>query len=147
MARGVNKCHFIGNLTRDPEVKYMPSGKAVASFAIAVNESRKDKDGNKQERVEYVNISMFGKLAEIAGQYLTKGAPVYVEGKLHTEKFQDKQTGQDRYSTKIIADDMQMLGGGGQRSSDGQAPKGKPSQPAQREPGDDFDDFSDDIAF
>ena len=105
----VNKWIGIGNLGRDPEVRYMPSGKAVASFSIACSESWKDKTtGEKQERTEWVNISCFDKLAEICGQYLKKGSQVYVEGKLKTDKYQ--KDGQDHYSTKVIISDMRMLG-------------------------------------
>jgi single-strand DNA-binding protein len=147
MARGVNKVILVGTCGKDPETRYMPSGGAVTSISVATNESWKDKQtGEKQERTEWHNITFFGRLAEIAGEYLKKGSQVYIEGSLRTEKWQDKQ-GQDRYTTKIIASEMQMLGsrsgGGGtsdwssQSSSQGavqnQAP---PSAP----PADDFDD-------
>jgi single-strand DNA-binding protein len=115
MARGVNKVILIGNLGQDPEVKYMPSGSAVTNLRIATSESFKDKEtGEQQERTEWHSVAMFGRLAEIAGEYLRKGSQVYIEGRLRTRKWQDKQ-GQDRYSTEIIADQMQMLGsrGGG----------------------------------
>lgn len=107
----LNKVLLIGNLGRDPEVRYMTNGEAVANFSIATTESWKGKDGQKQERTEWHNIVMYRKLAEIAGQYLKKGSAVYVEGKLQTRKWQDKNTGQDRYTTEIIADEMKMLGG------------------------------------
>ena len=105
----VNKCIFIGNLTKDPEIRYSPSGDGIANFSIAVNESWKDKNGQKQERVEFVNVVAYRKLAEIIGEYLRKGASVYIEGKMQTRKWQTKD-GQDRYTTEIIADKMQMLG-------------------------------------
>jgi single-strand DNA-binding protein len=107
----VNKVILVGNLGRDPEVRYMPNGEAVCNFSIATTDSWKDKSGQKQERTEWHNIVMYRKLAEIAGEYLKKGRPVYVEGRLQTRKWQDKDTGKDRYTTEIIADQMQMLGG------------------------------------
>ena len=106
----VNKVILIGNLGRDPEVRHMPNGDAVCNFNIATTDSWKDKSGAKQERTEWHNIVMYRKLAEIAGEFLKKGRPVYVEGRLQTRKWQTKE-GQDRYTTEIIADQMQMLGG------------------------------------
>ena len=106
----VNKVILVGNLGRDPEMRYMPNGEAVCNFSIATTDSWKDKSGQKQERTEWHNIVMYRKLAEIAGEYLKKGRPVYVEGRLQTRKWQTKE-GQDRYTTEIIADQMQMLGG------------------------------------
>lgn len=106
----VNKVILVGNLGRDPEVRYLPSGEAVCNFSIATTDSWKDKSGVKQERTEWHNIVMYRKLAEIAGEHLKKGQSVYVEGRLQTNKWQTKE-GQDRYSTEIIADQMQMLGG------------------------------------
>lgn len=104
----VNKFIGIGNLGRDPEMRVMPSdGKYVTNISIAITESYKDKEGKKQEVTEWVNVVFFGKLAEIAGQYLKKGSKVYIEGKLKTEKYQ--KDGQDRYITKVIANSMQML--------------------------------------
>lgn len=104
----VNKFIGIGNLGRDPEMRVMPSdGKYVTNISIAITESYKDKDGKKQEVTEWINVVFFGKLAEIAGQYLKKGSKVYIEGKLKTEKYQ--KDGQDRYITKVIANSMQML--------------------------------------
>jgi len=105
----LNKAILIGSLGRDPEVRYMPNGEAVANFSIATSESWKDKSGAKQERTEWHNIVAYRKLAEIIGEYLKKGAPVYIEGRIQTRKWQDKE-GNDRYSTEIIADQMQMLG-------------------------------------
>jgi single-strand DNA-binding protein len=111
MARGVNKVILVGNLGRDPEVRYMPSGNAVANVTLATTESWKDKQsGEKQERTEWHNVVFYSRLAEIAGEYLKKGSQVYVEGSLRTRKWQDK-SGNDRYTTEIIASEMQMLGG------------------------------------
>lgn len=123
MAGSVNKVILVGNLGNDPEVRYSQSGSAITTISVATSESWKDKDGNQQERTEWHRVKFFGRLAEIAGEYLKKGRQVYIEGSLRTEKYQDKQTGQDRYSTDIIANEMQMLGGnpgmgegGGERS-------------------------------
>lgn len=111
MARGINKVILIGNLGKDPEVRYMPNGDAAANVSLATSESWKDKQtGEKQERTEWHNVAFFGRLAEIAGEYLKKGAKVYIEGSLRTRKWQDKN-GQDRYTTEIIASEMQMLDG------------------------------------
>jgi single-strand DNA-binding protein len=113
MARGVNKVILVGYLGKDPEVRYMPSGTAVTNVTIATSEQWKDKQtGEQKERTEWHNIVFFNRLAEIAGEYLKKGSQVYVEGRLQTEKWQDKQ-GNDRYTTKIYANEMQMLGGRG----------------------------------
>ncbi len=141
MARGVNKVILVGNLGADPETRYMPSGSAVTNLRIATAESWKDKQsGEKQERTEWHSVAMFGRLAEIAAEYLRKGSQVYVEGRLQTRKWQDKQ-GNDRYTTEIVANEMQMLGGGGGRSS---APMSEPPARSQSAPqpagGDDFDD-------
>ena len=115
--KGVNKCIFIGTVGKDPDVRFTQSGSAVAGFSIAVNEKWKDKQtGEQKERTEWINVSAFGKLAEIIQAYVTKGTVVYVEGKMRTEKYQDKQTGQDKYATKIQADTLQMLGGGQQQA-------------------------------
>ena len=111
MARGINKVILVGNLGNDPEVRYGQSGAAITTISVATSESWKNKDGNMQERTEWHRVKFFGRLAEIAGEYLKKGRQVYIEGSLRTEKYQDKQTGQDRYSTDIIANEMQMLGG------------------------------------
>ena len=122
MARGVNKVILVGNLGKDPEVRYSPNGQAVANVTIATSESWKDKtSGEKQERTEWHRIVFFGRLAEIAGEYLKKGAQIYVEGRLQTRKWQDKD-GHDRYTTEIVANEMQMLGS---RSG-----AGMPSEPA-----------------
>ena len=113
MARGINKVILVGNLGKDPETRYMPSGKAVTNFSIATSESWKDKQtGEQKEQTEWHNIVMYDRLAEIAAEYLRKGSQVYVEGRLRTRKWQDKE-GRDRYTTEIIANEMQMLGGRG----------------------------------
>lgn len=157
----VNKVILVGNLGRDPEVRYMPNGEAVCNFSIATTENWKDKAGVKQEKTEWHNIVMYRKLAEIAGEYLAKGRPVYIEGRLQTRKWE--KDGVTRYSTEIIADSMQMLGGkdGGQSAGQGggddynqdQAPaRERPAQaskpaakPAPQKSS--FDDFEDDIPF
>ncbi len=105
----VNKVILVGNLGRDPEVRFMPNGEAVCNFSIATTENWKDKSGVKQEKTEWHNIVMYRKLAEIAGEYLKKGRPVYIEGRLQTRKWE--KDGVTRYSTEIIGDNMQMLGG------------------------------------
>lgn len=141
MARGINKVILVGNLTKDPDMRYMPDGSALAGFGVATSESWKGKDGEKQERTEFHNCTAFKKLAEIIGEYAKKGQQVYIEGKLHTEKYKDKQTGVDKYSTKIIVNDFQMLGGRSEAK-----PENKPAPaPAMREPSE--DDFDDDIPF
>lgn len=116
--RGINKVILVGNLGRDPEVRYLPSGGAVANITVATSEAWKDKNtGAMQEQTEWHRIVFYGRLAEIAGEYLRKGSKVYLEGSLHTRKWQDKQTGQDRYSTEIKASTMQMLDGKGGNST------------------------------
>ena len=113
MARGINKVILIGNLGKDPETRYMPSGSAVTNLRIATSESFKDREtGEQQERTEWHSVAMFGTLAEISAEYLKKGSQVYIEGRLRTRKWQDKEQ-KDHYSTEIIADQMQMLGGRG----------------------------------
>lgn len=113
MARGINKVILVGNLGKDPEVRYMPSGGAVANVTIATSESWKDKQtGEQKDRTEWHNVVFYNRLAEIAGEYLKKGSQCYIEGSLRTRKWQDKN-GQDRYTTEIIASEMQMLGGRG----------------------------------
>ncbi|HEY3488116.1 MAG TPA: single-stranded DNA-binding protein [Gammaproteobacteria bacterium] len=146
MARGINKVILIGHLGQDPEVKYMPSGSAVANVSIATTESWKDKtSGEKQERTEWHKVVFFARLAEIVGEYLRKGSQVYVEGRLQTRKWQDKN-GQDRYTTEIVASEMQMLGGKGGGASGSadfsqSAPAGEMSEPTGK------DGFDDDIPF
>ncbi len=151
----VNKAIIIGNLGKDPEMRYMPSGDAICNFSIATTDSWKDKSGEKQEKTEWHRISMFGKLAEIAGEYLKKGSQVYVEGRLQTRKWQDKD-GHERYTTEIVADRMQMLGsksGGGSNFEvvDNPAASAPASAPAAKKPapakGAGFDDLDDDIPF
>jgi len=159
MARGVNKVILIGNLGKDPEVRYMPSGGAVVNITLATSDTWKDKtSGEAKERTEWHNVVFFNKLAEIVGQYLKKGSRMYVEGSLRTRKWQDKD-GQDRYSTEIVAADMQMLDSrGGSSGGDDygsapatRAPASRPaparqSSPADAAPSDDhFED--DDIPF
>ena len=114
MARGINKAIIVGNLGRDPEVRYTANGSAVANITVATSESWKDKQsGERQERTEWHRVVFFGRLAEIAEEYLKKGAQVYIEGSIRTQKWQDKESGQDRYTTEIVARDMQMLGSRG----------------------------------
>lgn len=109
-SRGVNKVIIVGNLGNDPEIRYMPNGNAVANLSVATSESWKDQQGQQQEKTEWHKVTMYRRLAEIAGEYLKKGSQIYLEGKLQTRKWQDQQ-GNDRYTTEIIADTMQMLGG------------------------------------
>ena len=114
MARGINKVILVGNLGADPEVRYTASGTAITSLSVATSESWTDKQsGEKQERTEWHRVKLFGRLAEIAGEYLKKGRQIYIEGSLRTDKYTDKQ-GVERYSTDIVASEMQMLGGGGE---------------------------------
>ena len=118
MARGVNKAIIVGNLGRDPEVRYTANGSAVANVTVATSESWKDKQsGERQERTEWHRVVFFGRLAEIAEEYLKKGSQVYIEGSIRTQKWQDKESGQDRYTTEIVAREMQMLGSRGGDSS------------------------------
>ena len=149
----VNKVILIGNLGADPETRYLPSGDAVTNIRIATTEVWKDKGGEKQEHTEWHRIAFFGKLAEISGEYLKKGSPVYVEGRIRTRKWQDKE-GQDRYSTEIVADRMQLLGSrGGGSESVAREPKaaaaesGGGTKPAAKKGGASFDDMDDDIPF
>jgi single-strand DNA-binding protein len=134
MARGVNKVILIGTLGSDPEVRYMPNGNAVANISLATNESWKDKNtGQMQEKTEWHRVVVFGKLAEVAGEYLRKGSQAYFEGKLQTRKWQDQSTGQDKYTTEVVVDfggQMQMLGGraDGSSASTGNAGGFQPQQ-------------------
>lgn len=107
----VNKVILIGNLGVDPEIRYMPSGEAVANLRVATTDKYKDKNGEMQETTEWHRVSFFGRTAEVCGQYLKKGSAVYIEGSIRTRKWQDKESGQDRYTTEIRGDRMQMLGG------------------------------------
>jgi single-strand DNA-binding protein len=153
MARGVNKVILVGNLGKDPEVRYMPNGNAVANITLATTESWKDKQsGEQQEKTEWHRIVMFRRLGEIAGEYLKKGSQVYIEGKLQTRKWQDN-SGNDRYTTEIVANEMQMLGG---RGGGGSADFSGDSAPAQSAPAQSAPapapaaaggDFDDDIPF
>jgi single-strand DNA-binding protein len=158
MARGVNKVILVGNLGADPETRSMPSGMTVTNIRIATSESWKDKtSGAQQERTEWHSIALFGRLGEIAAEYLRKGSQVFVEGKLRTRKWQDKQ-GNDRFTTEIIADNMQMLGGragggaatggGADRGASGGAPpRDDYDQSAAPSPAGGKEDFDDDIPF
>jgi single-strand DNA-binding protein len=159
MARGVNKVILIGNLGADPETRAMPSGSTVANLRIATSESWRDKQtGEQQERTEWHRVALFGRLAEIAGEYLRKGSQVYIEGSLRTRKWQDKQ-GNERYSTEIIGNELQMLGGrGGGGAAPGAAAEGGSRAPAgaaagahafseESGSGSGSQDFDDDIPF
>lgn len=119
MSQGVNKVVLVGNLGQDPEIRYTNSGKAVANITLATNRQYKDSAGNKQSEVEWHRITVWDKLAEICGQYLRKGAQAYFEGRLQTDKWQDNE-GRDRYTTKVIANEMVMLGGGNDGQGGGQ---------------------------
>ena len=130
MARGINKVILVGNLGNDPETRYTQGGMAITRISLATTSVRKDKDGNQQERTEWHRVVFFGKLGEIAGEYLRKGSSVYVEGSLRYDKYTG-QDGQEKYSTDIIADEMQMLGGregGGGGSGGGDRPARAPRQ-------------------
>ena len=152
----VNKVILLGNLGRDPELRFMPNGDAVCNFSIATTDSWKDKAGEKQERTECHNIVMYRKLAEIAGEYLKKGSSIYVEGRLQTRKWQTKE-GQDRYTTEVIADSMQMLGGRGSASqsdkpsdenfNQGSSPNKNQANTSNESSPTSFDEFEDDIPF
>src|SRR5690606_9704685 len=168
MARGVNKVILIGNVGGDPETRYMPNGNAVTNITLATTDSWKDKQtGQLQERTEWHRVVLFGKVAEIAGEYLRKGSQCYIEGRLQTRKWQDQQ-GQDRYTTEIVVDmggTMQLLGGRGgnaegggeyaqrparpQREPQQQAPAASRPAPQQApaQPAPDYDSFDDDIPF
>lgn len=147
----VNKVIIVGNLGKDPETRYMPNGDAVCNITVATTDTWKDKQtGEKKEQTEWHRIVFFRKLAEIANQYLHKGSQVYIEGALKTRKWQDKE-GQDRYTTEIVADTMQMLGGkrdgDAQRSESAPEPRPQRAAPAPQGNGGAFDDLSDDIPF
>ena len=156
MARGVNKVILIGNLGADPETRAMPSGTTVANLRVATSESWRDKQtGEQQERTEWHRVALFGRLAEIAAEYLRKGSQVYIEGSLRTRKWQDKQ-GNERYSTEIVGNEMQMLGGrsGGAGAAggatEGAARTGSTPAPAFSEEsgsGSRSEEFDDDIPF
>ena len=141
----VNKVIVLGHLGRDPEMRYMPDGKAIANFSLATSESFKDKEGNKQERTEWHRISLFGRVAEIAGEYLRKGSMAYVEGKLQTRKWTDKE-GQERYTTEIIGDRLQLIGP--KKEGEG-APASEPTHASSRggNTPPPVEDYDDDIPF
>ncbi len=148
-SRGVNKAILVGHLGRDPEVRYAANGNAIANVSVATSESWKDRQtGEPQERTEWHRVVFFGRLAEIAGEYLKKGSQIYVEGRLQTRKWQDQQ-GNDRYTTEIVANDMQMLGG---RAGQGAGPRDDFDQASEPEPRatstpDTAADIDDDIPF
>lgn len=155
MARGINKVILVGNLGNDPDTKYTQGGMAITKISLATTSVRKDKDGNTQERTEWHRVTFFGKLGEIAGEYLRKGSQCYVEGSIRYDKYTDKE-GVEKYSTDIIADEMQMLGGRGEgrgesterseRPTRSAPPQRRDNAPQQRQaPVDDFAD--DDIPF
>ncbi|MCP0913838.1 single-stranded DNA-binding protein [Legionella sp. 27cVA30] len=156
MARGINKVILVGNVGTDPEIRYMPNGNAVATLSVATSEAWKDKQtGEKQERTEWHRVVCFNRLGEIAGEYIRKGAKLYVEGSLRTRKWQDQQ-GQDRYTTEIVAADIQMLdskspGAGANNYSE--APpmhhenSHTPVKPSQKTAQEAFDELDDDIPF
>jgi len=152
----VNKAILIGNLGKDPEIRYLPSGEAVANFSIATSEKWKDKAGEVQEQTEWHRITFFGRHAEVCGEYLRKGAKIYVEGKIQTRKWKDRD-GNDRFTTEIRGDRLQMLGGkrdsdegdaasGGVRPERDQAPEGE-RQPGPAKSSNNFDDLADDVPF
>lgn len=150
---GVNKVILVGHLGKDPEVRYSPGGSAVANFSLATSEQFKDKEGNKQERTEWHRVVFFGRQAEIAGEYLRKGRMAYVEGRLQTRKWTDKE-GQERYTTEIVGDRLQLLGGGGgagggeDRSAyDFDQSPAPASSRGSKSPEPVHDDFEDDIPF
>lgn len=151
MANDLNRCEFIGRFGNPPELKYLANGDPVASFSIAVGSSWKDKQGQKQDATEWVRLSAFGKLAEIIGQYCDKGSRVYVSGKMKTRKWQDK-SGQDRYTTEIIANELQLLDGKDglqpqKNPAQQQAPKPVPRHEQYREGAPSDDMYDDDIPF
>ena len=145
MARGINKVILVGNLGADPETRYMPSGSAVTNLRLATNERRKDKQtGEFTDITEWHRVVLFDKLAEVAAEYLRKGSQVYIEGKIRTNKWQDRD-GNDRWTTEIIANEMQMLGGRG--GGGGSMPMNQDSGPSSPPPQAGPDDFDDDIPF
>ena len=149
MARGVNKVIIVGNLGNDPDTRYMPSGTAVTNLSVATSRSWKDKQsGEQKEHTEWHKVAMFDRLAEIAAEYLRKGSQVYIEGRLQTRKWQDKN-GNDRWTTEIVANEMQMLGGraGSGAPAMNDAPPASAPPPSASPPSRGSDDFDDDIPF
>jgi single-strand DNA-binding protein len=153
MARGINKAILIGNLGRDPETRYTQGGTAVTNFSVATSDSWRDRQtGEQQERTEWHNVVCFARLAEVAGEYLRKGSKVYIEGRIQTRKWQDKE-GNDRWTTEIIANEMQMLdsrgggGGGGYSDSRDDYQSSRSNAPAAAPVDDMGDDLDDDIPF
>ena len=144
----LNKVILIGRLGRDPEVRYMPNGEAVCNFSVATSESWKDQSGQRQEKTEWHNITMYRKLAEIAGQYLTKGSQVYLEGKIQSRKYQGKD-GIERTAYDIIVNEMKMLGGGNDGQQAQSAQNGEPPEPPRRQaaPAAPAEDIDDDVPF
>ena len=154
----VNKFIGIGNLTKDPECRYMTSGEAVTNCSIACNETWKGKDGSKQEKVEYINLVFYRRLAEVVGEYVKKGSMIYVEGKLQTRKWQDKE-GKDRYTTEILVNEMTMLGGKSSSENNSHEEPPPANEPRQQKPQNTgkptdqsgaprtFENFDDDIPF
>jgi single-strand DNA-binding protein len=142
----LNQCNFIGNVGKI-ETRYMPNGEAVTNLSIACNETWKDKSGVKQEKCEWVNATIYRKLAEIAGEYVKVGQQIYISGKMQTRKWQDKE-GNDRYSTEILVNEMTMLGGKSDDSGESKPAQQKARQTAQAKPSaKNFDNFDDDIGF
>ncbi|MEW5709791.1 single-stranded DNA-binding protein [Pelomicrobium sp. G1] len=144
----VNKVILLGHLGGDPELRYLPDGSPVASFSLATHETWKDKSGEKQERTEWHRCQAWGRLAEIAGEYLKKGSQVYAEGKIRTRKWQDKE-GQDRYTTEIVVERLQMLGAKRGEAEPAERREAKQAESADKPKatGSAFDDFEDDIPF
>lgn len=144
----VNKAILVGRLGKDPEIRYMPNGEAVANFSLATSENWKTKEGEKKEHTDWHNLVMYRRLAEIAGEYLKKGAQIYVEGKIQTRKWQDKETGADRYTTEIIVNEMKMLGSKGTTDLEKTPQAATHTSTDSAEPAKKFDEnFDDDIPF
>jgi single-strand DNA-binding protein len=144
MAKSLNLCQFIGNLGKDPEIAALPNGTTVAKFSLAVADDYKDKQGNKVERTNWVNIVAFGQLADIIARFVQKGSKIYIAGKFTTRSWED-QSGQKRYATEVVADNMQLLDG---KQSDNSAPQSAPARQHQSQPAPPADEFpEDDIPF
>lgn len=143
----LNTVLLIGNLTRDPEVKYTNSGKAIADIGLAINRKYTDGNGERKEDVTFVDVKLWGKLADLAGQYLKKGRPVFIEGRLQTESWEDKQTGQKRSKMIVVGEQMQFLGGG-EKNEESSAPRSaRPARPAKPQRDPDLDVEEDSIPF